>query len=84
MMNEDILFSLALSLVGALFGILTQVVGWIGSNVIKRLDILAEKLTAVAGELHDRINNLDTRLVRADCEAQSRLKHCFLSEGDFR
>lgn len=71
-MNEDILFSLALSLVGALFGILTIVVGWIGSNVIKRLDILAEKLTAVAGELHDRINNLDTRLVRVETQIDRR------------
>lgn len=71
-MNEDILFSLALSLVGALFGILTIVVGWIGSNVIKRLDILAEKLTAVAGELHDRINNLDTRLVRVETQLDRR------------
>ena len=65
-MSQETLFSLSLSLVGALFGVLTLIVGWIGSNVIKRLDILAEKLTAVAGELHDRINNLDTRLVRVE------------------
>jgi hypothetical protein len=71
-MNEEMLFSLSLSLVGALFGILTIVVGWIGSNVIKRLDILAEKLTAVAGELHDRINNLDTRLVRVETQIDRR------------
>ena len=71
-MNEDMLFSLSMSLVGTLFGILTLVVGWIGSNVIKRLDILAEKLTAVAGELHDRINNLDTRLVRVETQIDRR------------
>ena len=71
-MNDDMLFSLSMSLVGTLFGILTLVVGWIGSNVIKRLDILAEKLTAVAGELHDRINNLDTRLVRVETQIDRR------------
>lgn len=65
-MTQETLFSLSLSLVGALFGVLTLIVGWIGSNVIKRLDILSDKLSEVAGELHDRVNNLDTRLVRVE------------------
>lgn len=65
-MSQETLFSLSLSLVGALFGVLTLIVGWIGSNVIKRLDILSDKLSEVAGELHDRVNNLDTRLVRVE------------------
>jgi len=65
-MTQETLFSLSLSLVGALFGVLTLIVGWIGSNVIKRLDILSDKLSEVAGELHNRVNNLDTRLVRVE------------------
>jgi len=65
-MNETQTLSMALSMVAALFGLLTVVLGWIGAKVVQRLDSVVEKLSEVAGELHTRINGIDTRLTRVE------------------
>lgn len=57
-----LLLPIALSLVAALFGVLTALLAWLGAKVISRLDAVVEKLNHVASELHTRINGLDTRL----------------------
>jgi hypothetical protein len=65
-MSETQMLTLAGVLVAGLFGVLATIIGWMGSRVITRLDDMVEKLTAVAGELHTRINGLDTRLTRVE------------------
>ena len=65
-MSESQALSMAASLVAGLFGILAAIIGWTGSRVITRLDDMVSKLTDVAGELHTRINGLDTRLTRVE------------------
>ena len=67
-MTEAQVHTLAASLVAALFGILATVIGWMGARVIVRLDEMVAKLGEVAGELHTRINGLDTRLVRVETQ----------------
>ena len=47
-------------------GILATVIGWMGSRVIVRLDMVVDRLNNMAGELHTRINGIDTRLVRVE------------------
>ena len=47
-------------------GILATVIGWMGSRVIVRLDMVVDRLNNMAGELHTRINVIDTRLVRVE------------------
>lgn len=69
-MSEAQALNVAAVLVAALFGVLATVVGWVGSRVITRLDDVVEKLTDVAGELHTRINGLDTRLTRVEVLAE--------------
>lgn len=56
----------------ALFGVLTAIVGWIGSRVIEKLDSVVEMLHQVADELHSRINKLDTRVsvIETKCGVQ--------------
>lgn len=60
--QASLFLPIALSLVATLFGLLTVLLGWLGAKVIARLDAVVEKLNQVAGELHTRINGLDTRL----------------------
>ena len=49
-----------------LVGILATVIGWMGSRVIVRLDMVVDRLNNMAGELHTRINGIDSRLVRVE------------------
>lgn len=64
------MLTMAGALVAAMFGLLTTVLGWIGSRAISRMDAmgdkLGEKLDNMAGELHTRINGIDTRLTRVE------------------
>lgn len=54
----------------ALVGLLTTVIGGLGARVITRLDAMVDKLNSVAGELHTRINGLDTRLTRVETKTE--------------
>jgi len=54
----------------ALVGLLTAVIGWLGGRVITRLDAMVDKLNSVAGELHTRINGIDTRLTRVETKTE--------------
>lgn len=69
-MTETAMLTLAGMLVAALFGVLTAIVGWIGSRVVEKLDALVEMLHALREELHDKINmvngELNGRLNRHD------------------
>ncbi len=60
--QTSLFLPIALSLVATLFGLLTVLLGWLGAKVIARLDAVVEKLNQVSGELHTRINGIDTRL----------------------
>lgn len=77
MIHETQLLTLAGMLVAALFGVLTTIVGWMGSRVIQKLEDVVDKLNEVAGELHERINGLDRRItvVETRCGAQHERLH---------
>lgn len=65
-MAESSLIILLCSVVSVLFGLLMALLGWGGSKVIGRLDAVVDKLEKMAGELHEKINKIDTRLVRVE------------------
>ena len=69
-MNQTEMRTIAAGLIAAMFGLLATVLGWIGSRAITRMDAMGEKigdkLDNMAGELHTRINGLDTRLTRVE------------------
>ncbi len=58
------------ALIGLLIGILVAVLGWLGSRIIVRLDLMVDRLNQVSGELHTRINGLDTRLTRVETKVE--------------
>jgi len=65
-MNEATILTLASSLVATLFGLLILIVGWLGNKFYNKLDEISKNLSAMAGELHNRINGLDRRLVKVE------------------
>ena len=56
----------ASSLVATLFGLLVTIIGWLGNKFYAKLDEISKTLTTMAGELHERINGIDRRLVRVE------------------
>jgi hypothetical protein len=49
-----------------LLGTLLGVIGWLGSRVIHRLDELVDRVDEVKGDLQNRMNGIDTRLVKVE------------------
>ena len=58
------------ALIGLLVAVLAAVLGWLGSRIIVRLDLMVDRLNQVSGELHTRINGLDTRLTRVETKVE--------------
>jgi len=65
-MSEAMLLTIAASLVATLFGVLVAIIGWLGNKFYSKLDEISKNLVTMAGELHDRINGIDKRLVRVE------------------
>lgn len=65
-MNDTLMLTIAASLVATLFGVLVAIIGWLGNKFYSKLDEISKNLVAMAGELHERINGLDRRLVRVE------------------
>lgn len=71
-MNEmSVLFTIVLSLVGVFFGLLMTVIGWIGNKLYNKVDEMSVNLVKMASELHTRINDLHTRLVRVETQHEA-------------
>lgn len=65
-MSDTTLLAVAASLVATLFGLLVAIIGWLGNKFYTKLDEISKNLILMAGELHDRINGLDRRLVKVE------------------
>lgn len=65
-MTDTLLLTIAASLVATLFGVLVAIIGWLGNKFYAKLDEISKNLVQMAGELHERINGLDRRLVRVE------------------
>lgn len=65
-METGSIITLACAIAGTLFGILSAVIGWVGARVIVKQDELLSKLTDIKDDIHERIAELETRLVRLE------------------
>lgn len=65
------LMGAASALIGVLVAILVALLGWLGSRIIVRLDLMVDRLNKVSGELHTRINGIDTRLTRVEVKVDA-------------
>lgn len=74
---QSLLLTISLALVGAFFGLLCVIIGWIGSKIYDKVDEIAKSLITMAAELHDRINGIDSRLI----EVETTQRFCHLKTG---
>lgn len=65
-MSDTMMLTIASSLVATLFSLLILILGWLGNKTYNKLDEISGNLIKMAGELHNRINGLDRRLVRVE------------------
>lgn len=65
-MDATLFLTISASLVAGSFGILSVVIGWVGSRVINKQDEMMTKLDNVRDDLYKRINVLDLRLTRVE------------------
>ena len=70
-MSETQLLTISSALVATMFGILCAIIAWIGGKAINSIDSMRDKLSEVAGELHDRINGLDRRVTVVETRCDS-------------
>lgn len=70
-MSETQFTTIALSLVAALFGLLSVVLGWLGSRIYSKLDEMSNTMHTISGELHTRINGIDRRITVVETKIQS-------------
>lgn len=70
-MSETQLLTMAGGLVAFMFGLLCAILGWLGNGIFHKLDKLQEAMTAMATELHEKLNALDRRVtvVETRCTA---------------
>jgi hypothetical protein len=61
LMTETQLLTTASALLAAMFGLLTAVLGWVGSRMYGKLDEVVKALGNVKDELHERITTTDRR-----------------------
>lgn len=59
-------FNIALSVVAALFGILTVVLGWMGNKLYEKLESLNTTLHHMENEVHTRISKLESRVLKLE------------------
>lgn len=71
-MSDATLLAIAASLVAAMFGLLCAILGWLGNRIYNKVDEMAKSLTAMAGELHNRINGIDRRVTVVETRFSNR------------
>lgn len=58
--------TILLSLVGAMFGLLVMIVGWMGSKLYQKLSDMATTMHKIETDLHGKISNIDRRVTRLE------------------
>lgn len=71
-MTETQLLTMAASLVATLFGLLVAVLGWLGNKIYTKLEEMGDTMHVIAGDLHDRINGIDGRLIKVETKLEDR------------
>lgn len=66
MPGENFALTVALGLIGAMFTVLMALLGWLGTRTYNKIDEMSGMINKVISELHDRINGIDRRVVRAE------------------
>jgi len=70
--NQMWIIAILLSLVGALFGVLVALLGWLGSKVYSKISEMADTMHKIEGDLHGKIGVLDRRMTRVETKVFDR------------
>lgn len=70
-MSETQLLTMAAGLVACLFGLLCAILGWLSNGIFNKLDNLQQAMTAMATELHEKLNALDRRVTVVETSCTS-------------
>jgi hypothetical protein len=62
-MSELNIFGFLMGAIGGLIGLLTIVIGWIGTRIHTRLDDISKSLSGIEKDLRGDLSNLDRRVV---------------------
>jgi len=62
-MPEVNMLSVLMGLIGGLVGLLTVVLGWIGTRIHGRLDDISKSLSGIEKDLRKDLSSLDRRLI---------------------
>lgn len=79
-MTDHAMLTVAASLVATMFGLLCALLAWLGNRLYNKVDEMSNSLTRMAGELHTRINNIDTRVVAVETKLDMGA-HCSTHPG---
>ena len=61
-MSETQLIAISGAVLAAMFGLLTAILGWIGSKMYAKMEEISKTMRDIAGDLHERINGIDRRV----------------------
>lgn len=74
MVTTSQVLTVAGALIGAMFGLLIMMVGWVGNKLYTKLDEVGGLIRAVERDVHGRITELDRRVAKVEvrCEMSKR------------
>ena len=62
MIDQASLLTMLLTVIVALFGVLTVIIGWMGNKLYIRLGLMAGTMRNIETDLHGKISDLDRRV----------------------
>ena len=65
-MNENLIITVATSLVAVFFGLLVAVLGWLGNKIYTSLENVSRGLREMEREIGLRLSDMDRRLIRIE------------------
>lgn len=74
MIDSMWMLTLSGALLAAVFGVLMAVLAWIGNKLYAKLEEMAQTLTTIAGDLHERINGHDRRITAVETKCEIHMK----------
>lgn len=66
MIDQMWIITILLALVGALFGVLVALLGWMGNKVYAKIGEIAVTIHNIEADLHGKIGLLDRRVTRVE------------------
>lgn len=67
-------FTIGIALIGAMFGLLILILGWMGNKVYNKIDEIGRSVHNIETDLHGKISALDRRVTTVETRVDMALK----------